>query len=112
MGDASMTEATPADAPLRPGLPGATSRRPVGPAAADEAGAVGASRGTDARDKAGPDAPAGRVFVSSNTQLDLSSSAVRAVIAAGRDPRYLMPEAARRIILATGSYARPGEPEE
>jgi len=53
--------------------------------------------------------PAGRVHVSENTQLDLSSSAVRAVIAAGRDPRYLMPEAARRIILATGSYARPGK---
>ena len=53
--------------------------------------------------------PAGLVFVSDNTQLDLSSSAVRAVIAAGRDPRYLMPEAARRIILATGSYARPGK---
>jgi nicotinate-nucleotide adenylyltransferase len=52
--------------------------------------------------------PAGLVHVSENTQLDLSSSAVRAVIAAGRDPRYLMPEAARRIILATGSYARPG----
>lgn len=56
--------------------------------------------------------PAGRVLVSDNTQLDLSSSAVRAVIAAGRDPRYLMPEAARRIILATGSYARPGEKKE
>jgi nicotinate-nucleotide adenylyltransferase len=56
--------------------------------------------------------PAGLVFVSENTQLDLSSSAVRAVIAAGRDPRYLMPEAARRIILATGSYARPGEKKE
>ena len=57
-------------------------------------------------------APAGLVFVSENTQLDLSSSAVRAVIAAGRDPRYLMPEAARRIILTTGSYARPGEKKE
>ncbi len=57
-------------------------------------------------------APAGRVFVCANTQLDLSSSAVRGVIAAGRDPRYLMPEAARRIILATGTYARPGEPKE
>lgn len=56
--------------------------------------------------------PAGFVFVSENTELDLSSSAVRAVIAAGRDPRYLMPEAARRIILATGSYARPGETKE
>ena len=56
--------------------------------------------------------PAGLVLVSDNTQLDLSSSAVRAVIAAGRDPRYLMPEAARRIILATGSYALPGELKE
>jgi nicotinate-nucleotide adenylyltransferase len=56
--------------------------------------------------------PAGLVLVSENTQLDLSSSAVRAVIAAGRDPRYLMPEAARRIILATGTYARPGEKKE
>ncbi len=54
-------------------------------------------------------APAGLVFVSEGTQLDLSSSAVRGVIAAGRDPRYLMPEAARRIILARGSYARRGE---
>lgn len=57
-------------------------------------------------------APAGLVFVSTNTQLDLSSSAVRAVVAAGRDPRYLMPEAARRIILDTGKYARPGETKE
>ena len=56
--------------------------------------------------------PAGLVYVSANTQLDLSSSAVRAVIAAGRDPRYLMPEAARRIILARGSYARPGVEKE
>jgi nicotinate-nucleotide adenylyltransferase len=56
--------------------------------------------------------PAGHVHVCENTRLDLSSSSVRAVIAAGRDPRYLMPEAARRIILGTGSYARPGETKE
>jgi nicotinate-nucleotide adenylyltransferase len=56
--------------------------------------------------------PAGLVYLCENTQLDVSSSAVRAVIAAGRDPRYLMPEAARRIILGTGSYARPGATEE
>ena len=56
--------------------------------------------------------PAGLVYVCDNTQLDLSSSDVRAVVAAGRDPRYLMPEAARRIILGTGSYARPGETKE
>lgn len=56
--------------------------------------------------------PAGFVHVCENTRIDLSSSAVRAVVAAGRDPRYLMPEAARRIILGTGSYARPGETKE
>lgn len=56
--------------------------------------------------------PAGRVFVSTGTQIDLSSSAVRAVVAAGRDPRYLMPEAARRIIVAKGSYARSGATKE
>jgi len=55
---------------------------------------------------------AGLVYVSRGTQLDLSSSAVRSVVAAGRDPRYLMPEAARRIILARGSYARSGEIKE
>jgi nicotinate-nucleotide adenylyltransferase len=58
------------------------------------------------------EAPAGLVYVSEGTQLDLSSSAVRGVVAAGRDPRYLMPEASRRIILARGSYARPGEKKE
>lgn len=58
------------------------------------------------------ESPAGLVYVSQGTQLDLSSSAVRAVVAAGRDPRYLMPEAARRIILARGSYARSGEIKE
>ena len=57
-------------------------------------------------------APAGLLYLHEGTRLDVSSSAVRAVVAAGRDPRYLMPEAARRIILATGSYARPGEHEE
>jgi len=56
--------------------------------------------------------PAGLLYVSAGTQLDLSSSAVRDVVAAGRDPRYLMPEASRRIILARGSYARPGEMKE
>ena len=64
----------------------------------------------DARRLAG--APAGLVYVNMGTQLDVSSSAVRDVVAAGRDPRYLMPEAVRRIIIARGSYARPGETEE
>ena len=57
-------------------------------------------------------APAGLVYVSAGTQLDLSSSAVRQVVAAGRDPRYLMPDAVRRIIVGGGSYARPHEAKE
>jgi len=63
------------------------------------------------RDRACDDArrlsgvPAGLVYVNMGTQLDVSSSAVRDVVAAGRDPRYLMPEAVRRIIIARGSYA-------
>lgn len=56
--------------------------------------------------------PAGLVCVNEGTQLVASSSAVRAIVAAGRDPRYLMPEAARRIILARGSYAPPGDLKE
>lgn len=58
------------------------------------------------------EAPAGLVYVSVGTQLVDSSSAVRELVAAGRDPRYLMPEAARRIILAQGSYARTGDKKE
>ena len=57
-------------------------------------------------------AAAGLVYVSTGTQLDLSSSAVRRVVAAGRDPRYLMPDAVRRIIVARGCYARPHEVKE
>jgi nicotinate-nucleotide adenylyltransferase len=55
---------------------------------------------------------AGLVYVNLGTQLDVSSSAVREVIAAGRDPRYLMPEAVRRIIMSRGSYAWRGETKE
>jgi nicotinate-nucleotide adenylyltransferase len=55
---------------------------------------------------------AGRIYVSQGTQLDLSSSAVRDIVAAGRDPQYLMPDAARRIILASGSYRRKGVAKE
>jgi nicotinate-nucleotide adenylyltransferase len=56
-------------------------------------------------------APAGKVFVHPGTQLDISSTDLRAALRAGRDPRYLMPEAVRRMINATGIYARQGETE-
>jgi len=56
--------------------------------------------------------PAGRVFIHAGTQLDIASSEVRRVLQAGRDPRYLMPDAVRRMILDAGTYSLPGETKE
>src|ERR1700756_767987 len=39
------------------------------------------------------------------TQLEISSTDLRALIIGGRDPRYLVPEAVRQIILETRCYA-------
>ncbi len=51
-------------------------------------------------------APAGRVLLLPTTQLDIAASRLREKLSAGRDPRYLMPEAVRRMIHETGAYAR------
>jgi len=48
---------------------------------------------------------AGRVYVRAVTQLEISSTELRALITAGRDPRYLVPDAVRQIILGTRCYA-------
>ena len=48
---------------------------------------------------------AGRVYVRAVTQLEISSTELRALIVAGRDPRYLVPDAVRQIILETRCYA-------
>jgi nicotinic acid mononucleotide adenylyltransferase len=39
------------------------------------------------------------------TQLDISASGLRAAVRAGSDPRYLVPDAVRRIIFETECYA-------
>jgi nicotinate-nucleotide adenylyltransferase len=56
-------------------------------------------------------APAGCVFFHAGTQVELSATELRSVLESGQDPRYLMPEPVRRMILDTGAYARPGENE-
>jgi nicotinate-nucleotide adenylyltransferase len=48
---------------------------------------------------------AGRVYVRAVTQLEISSTELRALITAGRDPRYLVPEPVRQIIRETRCYA-------
>jgi nicotinate-nucleotide adenylyltransferase len=47
---------------------------------------------------------AGCIYIHAVTQLEISSTEVRKSIAAGRDPRYLMPDAVRTIIGQTGCY--------
>jgi nicotinate-nucleotide adenylyltransferase len=49
---------------------------------------------------------AGCIYIHAVTQLEISSTEVRKLIAAGRDPRYLMPDAVRDIIEQTGCYRR------
>jgi nicotinate-nucleotide adenylyltransferase len=52
-------------------------------------------------------ARAGRIYVHAVTQLEISSTDLRNIITAGRDPRFLVPDSVREIILDTGCYARP-----
>ncbi len=47
---------------------------------------------------------AGHIFVHPVTQLEISSTDLRNIIVSGRDPRYLVPDAVRDIIQATGCY--------
>jgi nicotinate-nucleotide adenylyltransferase len=50
------------------------------------------------------EALSGRIFIHAGTQLEISSTEFRKLVAAGRDPRYLMPDAVRDIIQQTGCY--------
>jgi nicotinate-nucleotide adenylyltransferase len=54
-------------------------------------------------------APAGGVLLRQVTQLEIASSSIRALIAAGGDPRYLVPDRVREFIQANHIYQRPKE---
>jgi len=49
-------------------------------------------------------ANAGRVHIHAVTQLEIASTEIRDLIAEGRDPRFLMPDAVRDEILNSGIY--------
>lgn len=85
------------------------ARRPgVAQPLAGEAGELLQARGaTSASDLAR--APAGRVLVRDVTQLEISSSAIRALVAGGGDPRFLVPDAVLELIAKTHIYANPRE---
>lgn len=50
-------------------------------------------------------APAGRILVHEVTQLEISSSAIRELARAGRNPRYLVPDPVCRLLAGSGCYA-------
>lgn len=73
---------------------------------APESGALGellADRGTE-RISDLHESRAGKVYIRAVTQLEISSSAIRGLIRAGRDPRYLMPDPVCRLLAESGCY--------
>lgn len=54
-------------------------------------------------------AKAGHIFIHDVTQLEISSTEIRELVAVGRDPRFLMPDAVRDIIETSGCYRRHNE---
>lgn len=49
--------------------------------------------------------PAGRIYIHAVTQLEISSTGLRNIITSRRDPRFLVPDAVRDIIIETECYA-------
>ncbi|HET8551597.1 MAG TPA: nicotinate-nucleotide adenylyltransferase [Gammaproteobacteria bacterium] len=53
--------------------------------------------------------PAGTIFLQAVTQLEISSTVIRAIVAAGGDVRYLLPEEVRTLIMNNGFYRQTAE---
>ncbi len=49
---------------------------------------------------------AGRIYVHAVTQLEISSTELRQLIVSGLDPRYLVPDEVRRILLDSECYSK------
>lgn len=78
---------------------------------APESGALGellADRGTG-RIADLHESRAGRVYIRAVTQLEISSSAIRELIRAGRTPRYLVPDPVCRLLAESGCYSAATE---
>ncbi len=52
------------------------------------------------------DNPAGRIYIQAVTQLEISSTEIRDLVAAGLDPLFLTPDVVRDIIIDSGCYNR------
>ena len=74
---------------------------------APEQGALGEvllERGTDEVTSL-HDSQCGRVFVTPVTQLEISATELRTSLGAGLDPKFLMPDSVRTMIIESGCYA-------
>ena len=56
-------------------------------------------------------AKSGHIYILDVTQLEISSTEIRDLVSAGRDPRFLMPDSVRDIILKSGCYRNTNEKE-
>lgn len=54
-------------------------------------------------------APAGGILLRQVTQLEIASSSIRSLVAAGGDPRYLVPDGVRELMQSNRIYQRPKE---
>jgi nicotinate-nucleotide adenylyltransferase len=56
-------------------------------------------------------AKSGHIFIHDVTQLEISSTEIRDLVAAGRDPRFLMPDTVRDVIERSACYAEQDRDE-
>jgi len=54
-------------------------------------------------------AKSGHIYILDVTQLEIASTDIRELVSAGRDPRFLMPDAVRDYIRASGCYGRAAD---
>lgn len=52
------------------------------------------------------ESPHGRIHIHAVTQLEISSTEIRELVEAGRDPRFLMPDPVREVIAESGCYGK------
>ena len=57
-------------------------------------------------------ATAGQIYIHDVTQLEISSSEIRELVAMGRDPRFLLPDPVREVIQRSGCYRRQAAGDE
>ena len=51
----------------------------------------------------------GNIYVHEVTQLEIASTDIRSLVADGYDPRYLMPDSVRGVILESSCYTSAGQ---